>query len=124
MPLQIIFIADYSLDFACIFDIMQRRPRKKNYSGEGEKMTEKNFTEAMDEIGLNTLREDIVKALKSDDTKFVESVTIRTMKATEILRSHVHRGNPEAKSLLVDFSLDLLTDLANHAFVVKKPIVC
>lgn len=87
-------------------------------------MVEKNFTEAMDEIGLDALREDIVKALKSDDTKFVESVTIRTMKATEILRSYVYRGNPEAKSLLVDFSLDLLTDLANHAFVVKEPIVC
>lgn len=86
-------------------------------------MAEKTLQEVINEIGLTKLRKDIIEALKSEDSKFVESVTIRTMKATEILRSYVSKGNLDAKELLIDFSLALLTDLANHAFNVKKPVI-
>lgn len=77
----------------------------------------------MAEINLPKLREDIAKALKSNDSKFVESVTIRAIRAKEIFTGYVVEGNQKAEASLADFSLELLTDLTDHAFNVKEPIV-
>jgi len=73
----------------------------ETFLGEGESMKkQKSFQEFMTEMDLVKLHEDMVNALQSNDSKFVESVTIRMTKTVECLRVYANKGNSDAKGLV------------------------